>query len=99
METLICDKNQGDFTGGDLSCTAAALLWGRYCLEKIPNKNDLHKILEAAGRVYQTWSSRTNSYVLPCWKDVVQTHPGVFDGDSDPGVITDCGHPRDTTTS
>ena len=80
METLICDKSQGDYDGGDLSCTAASLLWGRYCLEKTPTKRDMHKILEAGGRVWKTWyeKSETNNS-LPCWTEVVKTYPGIFE--------------------
>jgi hypothetical protein len=80
METLVCDKNQGDYDGGDLSCTAASLLWGRYCLEKTPTKKDMHKILEAGGRIWNTWHRTSeNGNALPCWTEVVKTYPGIFE--------------------
>ena len=80
METLICDKNQGDYDGGELSCTAASLLWGRYCLEKTPTKRDIHKILEAGGRIWKTWHDNSeHTHLLPCWTEVVKTYPGIFE--------------------
>ena len=77
MEPIICDKSQFDISGGTLSCTAAALLWGRYCLEKIPKKNDMNRILDAGVELYTKWR-KTSKNSMPCWKELIRIYPAMF---------------------
>ena len=81
MKIFACDKSQFDVLGGNLACTGIALMWGRYCLEKVPETADLDKMLYAGTELYRKWKrvSETDN-AMPCWKELVSVYPMMFDG-------------------
>jgi len=77
---LYADISQFDVPDGSASCTAAAVLFARQCLNDIPDKDTVHKILYAAANVWKRWKQPGVFYVFQTWKNVVDTFPRIIEG-------------------
>lgn len=80
MEEIVCERSQFDIPHGSLSCTAAAVTCARLSLDKVLDRDDLLRVLQAGAKLYYSWRSSGTNFQLQHWRNVTDTFPAILEG-------------------